>query len=441
MNAMSVRATEPFEVRIHRGAHEIGGNCVELRHGKDTLILDIGKPLSATWDTVVPLPAAIGLDDNGARPLGVIISHGHQDHRGLAPQLPTDIPVFIGEGAANILRAAQFWGSGVDLHEAGHLHDRVPFTLGPFTITPYLADHSAYDAFSLLVEAGGRSLFYTGDFRGHGRKASAFDRLLADPPSPVHAILMEGTSFRTHGPVADAAEPTPQAAPEVVTLTEADVEVSLADTLKATKGLVVVLASAQNIDRLVTVYRAALRADRDLVVDLYSADIAASTGRPSIPAVGDAWPRVHVYVPLRQRVRVKESGEFERVSRIRDRRLYAEQLSERAGQLVLFGAYQGEIPRLVREGLLTGGAVIWSMWDGYLDQPSGQRLRTVLKSADVPLIQHHTSGHATPADLARLVHALKPDAVVPIHTEAPETYATTIGELVQPHADGTWWTT
>jgi len=439
MNATSVRATEPLEVRIHRGAHEIGGNCVELRHGKDTLILDIGKPLSATWDTVVPLPAAIGLDDNGARPLGVIISHGHQDHRGLAPQLPTDIPVFIGEGAANILRAAQFWGSGVDLHEAGHLHDRVPFTLGPFTITPYLADHSAYDAFSLLVGAGGRSLFYTGDFRGHGRKASAFDRLLADPPSPVHAILMEGTSFRTHGPVADAAEPTPQAAPELVTLTEADVEVSLADTLKATSGLVVVLASAQNIDRLVTVYRAALRADRDLVVDLYTADIAASTSRPSIPTVGDAWPRVHVYAPLRQRVQVKESGEFERVSRIRDRRLYAEQLSERAGQLVLFGAYQGEIPRLVREGLLTGGAVIWSMWDGYLDQPSGQRLRTVLKSADVPLIQHHTSGHATPADLVRLVQALKPDAVVPIHTEAPDAYAHTVGDIVQSHSDGAWW--
>lgn len=186
----------PFEVRIHRGAHEIGGNCVELRHGLGTLILDIGQPLTAAWYTVVPLPAAIGLDDHGTRPLGVIISHGHQDHWGLAPQLPTDIPVFIGEGAANILRAAQFWGSGVNMHEAGHLHDRVPFALGLFTITPYLADHSAYDAFSLLIQAGGRSLFYTGDIRGHGRKASAFERLLADPPRPVHAILMEGTSFR-----------------------------------------------------------------------------------------------------------------------------------------------------------------------------------------------------------------------------------------------------
>jgi hypothetical protein len=46
----------------------------------------------------------------------------------------------------------------------------------------------------------------------------------------------------------------------------------------------------------------------DLVVDLYTADIAASTGRPGIPAVGEAWPRIHVYAPLLQRIRVKESG-------------------------------------------------------------------------------------------------------------------------------------
>jgi ribonuclease J len=448
MNAESAREPAPLEVRIHRGAHEVGGNCVELRHGQDTLILDIGKPLTAAWGEVVPLPAAIGLDDNGPRPLGVIISHGHQDHWGLAPQLPTDIPVYIGEGAANILRAAQFWGSGVDLHEAGHLHDRVPFTLGPFTITPYLADHSAYDAFSLLIEAGGRSLFYTGDIRGHGRKAAAFERLLADPPSPVHAILMEGTSFRTVDPdlvldTEQAVDPDAEAtvpAPELGSLTESDVEIQLDETLRATKGLVVVLASAQNIDRLVTAYRATLRADRDLVVDLYTADIAAATGRPSIPVVGEGWPRVHVYAPLRQRIRVKDSGEFDRVDRIRDRRLYAEQLRERASQLVLFGAYQGEIPALIRDGLLTGGTVVWSMWEGYLGEPSGQRLQAALQSANVPFIQHHTSGHATPADLLRLVDALRPEVVVPIHTEALDAYASTVGDIVQPHADGTWWT-
>ena len=225
-----------------------------------------------------------------------------------------------------------------------------------------------------------------------------------------------------------------------MTLTESEVELELADTLKATSGLVVVLGSAQNIDRLVTVYRAALRADRDLVVDLYTADIAAATGRPSIPVVGDSWPRVHVYAPLRQRVRVKESGEFDRVDRVKDRRLSVEQLRERAGQLVLFGAYQGEVPSLILDGLLTGGAVVWSMWDGYLKEPSGQRLQTALEPANIPLIQHHSSGHATPADLVRLVEALRPDVVVPIHAEALDAYASAVGEVVQPHADGTWWT-
>jgi len=180
--------------------------------------------------------------------------------------------------------------------------------------------------------------------------------------------------------------------------------------------------------------------DRDLVVDLYTADIAAATGRPSIPAVGDAWPRVHVYAPLRQRVRVKDSAEFDRVHRIRHRLLYAEQLRERAGQLVLFGAYQGEIPSMIREALLTEGAVVWSLWDGYLNQPSGQRLQAALQSADVPLIQHHASGHATPADLARLVQALRPATVVPIHTEAPDAYASLVGEIVEAHRDGAWWT-
>ncbi|MFC7483090.1 hypothetical protein ACFQX7_28080 [Luedemannella flava] len=72
------------------------------------------------------------------------------------------MPVWIGKAAADILRAAEFWGTGIDLREQGHLHDQQTVTIGPFTITPYLVDHSAFDAYSLLVEADGRRLFYLG---------------------------------------------------------------------------------------------------------------------------------------------------------------------------------------------------------------------------------------------------------------------------------------
>ena len=61
--------------------------------------------------------------------------------------------------------------------------------------------------------------------------------------------------------------------------------------------------------------------------------------------------------------------------------MHPERLRERAGQLVLFGAYQGEIPALIREGLLTGGAVVWSMW-GLLGEPSGQRLQAALGAGE-----------------------------------------------------------
>jgi mRNA degradation ribonuclease J1/J2 len=75
--------------------------------------------------------------------------------------------------------------------------DQAPFRLGPFSVTRYLADHSGFDAYSLLFEAGGRRLFYTGDLRGHGRK-SVFDRLVADPPDDLHVTLMEGTALSRH---------------------------------------------------------------------------------------------------------------------------------------------------------------------------------------------------------------------------------------------------
>ena len=60
---------------------------------------------------------------------------------------------------------------------------------------------------------------------------------------------------------------------------ESEVEAALVETLRARGGLAVVLGSAQNVDRLVTVYRAALQADRTLVVDPYTADVARASAR------------------------------------------------------------------------------------------------------------------------------------------------------------------
>ena len=415
---------------IHRGAAEVGGNCLELEHDGNRIVLDVGRPLWAGHDDVVPLPEISGLA-TGDDPhlLGVILSHGHQDHWGLMPQVHPDVPRFIGKAAADILRAAQFWSTGIDLHETGHPHHREPFTVGRFTITPYLNDHSAFDAYSLLVEAGGERLFYTGDFRGHGRKAALFEELLADPPGGVDVLVCEGTSLR----------PDDSTVPAEPMRTEAQVEEDMAQTFRDTDGLAVVLASPQNIDRLVTTYRACLRAGRDLVVDLYGADIAAAAGRDTIPRPSPDWPRVHVYVPQRQRVRVKSSGEFHRVAAAKTQRIYAEDLAAEPSRYVLFGAYQSEIRRLLAPVGPHVGAVVWSLWDGYLTEPSGVTLRQLLEVAGVPFVHHHTSGHASADDLLRLASAMDPRQIVPIHTDAPELLVSSTRTCAKRCADRAWW--
>jgi len=106
---------------------------------------------------------------------------------------------------------------------------------------------------------------------------------------------------------------------------------------------------------------------------------------------------------------------------------------------VLFGAYTSHLDHLIEMGVLGHGAVIWSMWDGYLAEPSGARLTAQLASVGIPLIHHHTSGHASPADLRRLVERINPRMLVPIHTDAPHRYTKALGRPATPHPDGTWW--
>lgn len=353
---------------------------------------------------------------------GVVLSHPHLDHYGLASQLGAGVPVFMGAEAAKLLSAASFFSPISRSPEVtAHLHDRTPLGLGPFTVTPFLADHSAFDAYSLLVEAEGRRLFYTGDIRGHGRKASLFDRLVGKPPE-ADVLLMEGTNVRS------MSGSTPRQ-------TETDVEDRLVDTFRGTGGLVAVFSSAQNLDRLVTVFRASRRAGRTQIVDLYTATVAQATGRSTIPQPG--FDGLAVYVPHRQRVRVAQTKEFRRVASVADIRMYPEDLATERGKLAYLGT-SSTAEELVDAGALNGGAAVWSLWPGYLVPPSGQRLTALLAEADVPLIHHHTSGHAHVDDLARLVDAFGAARVVPIHSEATDRFADHFPR-VEMHADHQWW--
>ncbi len=89
-------------------------------------------------------------------------------------------------------------------------------------------------------------------------------------------------------------------------------------------------------------------------------------------------------------------------------------------------------------GCLEGACCIWSMWSGYLREPSGERLRAWLDRLGIPMRIHHASGHAYIPDLQRLVYALAPDRVVPIHTFAGDRFEEFFPG-VERRKDAEWW--
>jgi ribonuclease J len=413
-----------MRARIHRGCHEIGGNCVEVESAGARIVLDLGRPLDAPANESLPLPPIRGLDGKDRSLLALLISHPHQDHYGLATGVSRKLPVFIGKAANDILAEAAFFGAaGLRLAPTGFLEDRVPFGVGPFRITPFLVDHSAFDSYSLLVEAGGRRLFYTGDLRATGRKGRLFQRLLRNPPRDVDALLMEGTLIRKHG------------TPERGCATETEVEAACAQTMRQTSALVLAYYSAQNIDRLVTIYRAALKSDRDFVVDLYTASMAKATGSPNIPGPGHR--RLQVFVPHNQRLQILRSKAFDRMDEIRDRRIYLEGIAAKPGGFVV--TVRGTAQRELAKARALGGAqAIWSLWGGYLRAPSGHETVDFWKREQIPWVIHHTSGHAAVSDLRRLVDAIRPRQVVPMHSEATERFTEYFSNVVC-YEDGELW--
>lgn len=392
-----------------------------MEHEGARLVLDAGLPLDAPLDQAQSLPAVRGLAQGDPSLLGLVVTHGHPDHYGLVGSVHPSVPVVIGEATQRVLKEALFFSpAGADLNASDYLRDREPLCLGPFTVTPYLVDHSAFDAYALLVEAGGKRLFYSGDLRAHGRKANLFERLLKDAPSAVDALLLEGTTLGR----------APSAG-----LSERDVEGRCTEIFAATEGLALVSYSAQNLDRVVSLYRAAKRGGRVFVMDLYTATMTRATGLSTIPQA--TWDGIEVFVPLSQRIKVKGAKEFNRTASVRSARVYPEQLAARASELVL--TFRLSMAReLASTGCLDGARAVWSLWPGYLDRPSGLQLRSWLGQHDIPLEVVHSSGHATPADLKRLSLAIDAKQVVPVHTADRVGYEA-LHRHVRLHDDGDWW--
>tara|TARA_R100000789_G_scaffold93669_1_gene92938 strand:+ start:91 stop:1341 length:1251 start_codon:yes stop_codon:yes gene_type:complete len=414
-----------MKICIHRGTQEIGGTCIELEAQGKRIALDIGMPLDADQsdDPASLLPPVRGFRESDDDLLGVVVSHPHIDHFGLASFLRPDLPVYIGEAASNILKAAsRYVPGGIYFENAAHYSNGAPTEIGPFTITPYLMDHSAYDAYGLLIAAGDKRIYYSGDFRGHGRKRALFEAFLSRPPQDLDVLMMEGTTIGREG--TDGIFPS-----------ESDLEDVFISDIEKCAGMYLVYASSQNIDRIVTLFRAAKRTGRKLVMDLYSAAVLKATGNDRIPQ--SDWDDVRLYVPFRQRILVKKKELFADLNAHNSNRVFDHHLKAAPKNYVLLFRPGMHLDKGITNAS-AGARFAYSMWGGYLAQEKMGSFKEWLAERDISLTHIHTSGHAGPSDLKRLAAALAPKKLVPIHSFETGRFAE-LFDNVETKQDGEWW--
>jgi ribonuclease J len=409
---------------IHRGSREIGGTLIELSAGESRILLDAGYPLFLNDKPIADdvakksheelrelgvLPTIPGLyswDKPGFD--GILISHAHPDHYGLLKYVHPDIPVHVSRGTQTIIGISQIFKIADEYPINARLFQMGRrFDVGAFSVKPYLMDHSAFDAAAFEIRACGKTVIYSGDFRGHGRKHVCFGNFIARAAKQADVLFTEGTM------VSRNAERT---------LTESELEMAIVDELRGKAGIALFQPSSQNIDRLVSFFRASKRLGKLFVIDIYTANVLhelRALGN-KLPYPSKEYGGIKVFFPSRQNSWVRGRIGDEYASRFSAFHISKQDVEAQQDKILMLAK-----PPMVNDlerCNLSPGTFFYSMWEGYLEGANQKSFGAWLTGRGFKTLSLHTSGHARVEDIRRLIEGLDPKMVVPIHTMQRESF-------------------
>ena len=421
-----------MQLTIHRGTNEIGGSCIELQSGNSRILLDFGMPLlnangkafnfrefeDLSVNELITknvLPDVKDAYSENSKIDGLIISHSHADHYGLMQYLNKDIPVWIGKATHEILKLNNiFLNQENNVENPNYFDRRKKHQIGDFTITPYWNDHSAFDAYSFLIEANGKKLFYSGDFRAHGRKKEMYKKFIEKPPKDVDCLIMEGTTIGRN---------------TIKSKTEEEIENDFYECFKNSTSINYVFTSTQNIDRLVSVYKACLRAKKTFVVDVYGAHILEKLSSfAKLPSVLKGYPNMGVYFYSKPTSKLMNEGHEKMVFKYKPKKINKADIIENPSDYVLL--VRPSMVNDLKSMNIKDGNFIYSMWSGYKDQPKTKAFIDLFVSNNFKLIDMHTSGHADVETLKEYANAINPKMIIPIHTNNKKDYKSIFDQTV-----------
>lgn len=402
----------------------------------------------------------------------VIFSHAHLDHNADISYVNPRIPIYATRVTAFIARAMQITGQSNFERELGYINPRTlsesgelqsdrkapyrcrphyfvdglltsvardwwnglpksdsskgkgfepacaeaaPGVLNGLSIRWWPLDHSIPGAGGFAVQTSAGWIAYTGDIRFHGKNRELSWRFAEDLATlkPV-ALLCEAT------------RPFPDPSPT----TEADIIANARRLVKQAEGrLVVADFGPRNVERLESFAQVAEETGRTLLIlpkDAYLLQ-AIALADPDRYARPEQWPMLQLYADPKASPRAWEQN-------LRaawpERLIGPDDVSHHPGDYILCFSLWDANDLLDLQGV-EGGIYLYSSSRAYDDEQAADldRLRnwvchmgfTLFGDPDdenrIPL---HASGHAAGPELVAFVTTVKPDLLIPIHTEKPE---------------------
>ena len=369
-----------MNIIIHRGTHQIGGSAIEISTVSTRIMLDFGNELSLD-EKYTPINLAIdGVTKGKPDCDGIVISHYHMDHLGQLTSALSEIPIYMGELSKEIaLIGAEHQDRDLYLRLLGANTFRggEAFSIGDIHIRPLVIDHSAADSYMFVIEAEGKRVLYTGDFRMHGLRHHVLDKLVNTYIGEVDVLITEGTSLSR-----DADD----------CISEATVLDDISSYIQDGK-YAFVMCSSTNIDRIMGIWQN-MPTDKVLICDAYQKRILDTV-------VNNVYYESSLYrrhdSPL-----VLDKGKYPKY--------YMDN-----GFVCLVRATENHISH-IKEFPKDDVRIIYSIWTGYIEE------NLVLKNLldTYPSYICHASGHVSKDDLIKFIELVNPDAIIPVHTDNPE---------------------
>ena len=192
----------------------------------------------------VVMPDVTFIEDHKDDLLGIVLTHGHEDHIGALPYLALDlgVPLYATKFTAGLIREKLIEEKLEDKVALHVVEEGVSFSLGEFSFRYIPLAHSIPEGNALLIETPFGRIFHTGDWK-----------LDDEPLIGVPATAEELTAIGDAGVLAMVCDST-NVFNEAASGSEGSVRDGLLESVKSAHGRVLITTFASNAARLQTLF-------------------------------------------------------------------------------------------------------------------------------------------------------------------------------------------